>query len=501
MKRSSVLMPLFFIFFSLASAHGSEIGDAGEYLRRNVVEKRLPNGITLIMLDRGYAPVLAFEISFRVGSVDESYSTAGAAHLLEHMLFKGTDRIGTRDFKKEGPIQREIEAVGETLDRLKLEKPGNSLVPELEKRLRLLQEKQQAYVESSPYDKIYTENGGVGFNASTSVDKTGYYIELPSSKIDLWARLESERLRNPVLREYYQERNNVVQERLMRYDASGSGGMFERFSSTAFIAHPYRHPIIGWRSGIPYLSVEDVKDFYRSHYIPSRMTITIVGKQDTDKTFRVIEKYFGSLPSGPEPREIPVREPEQKGERRFRYLFESTPFVMVGWHKPKFPGREDYICEIISEVLAGGKSSRLYKRLVLEKKLATSVSSWNGYPGARYDNMIVIYATPAPSVSPEDVENEIYGEIDDFSRNAGRAEIERVVNKIESEMVFGLSSNKGLASLLSYYQTVFGGWRYAADYLPVIKGIGPEDVKNVLSRYFNRENRTVGILVDTRKAK
>ena len=477
--------------------HGG-ITDAGEYLKKNVVTKKLPNGITVILLNRGYAPVLAFEISFRVGSVDESYRTMGAAHLLEHMLFKGTDVIGTRDFRKERAIMGRMEAIGETIDRLKLTDPGNTRLPDLEAELRRLEKEQARYVESSPYDRIYTENGGVGLNASTSKDKTGYYIELPASKLELWAQLESARLDNPVLREFYLERNNVLQERLMHYDSLGSGMLFEQFQAAAFQAHPYRHPIIGWRSNIPYLSVEDIRKFYHDYYIPSRMTITVVGMQDTERTFRVIDRYFGKLPPRADPPPVSVREPAQMGERRFEIYFESSPQLMIGWHKPSFPSRDDYICEMLQELLAGGKSSRLYRSLVIEKKIATSVSAWNGLPGSRFDNLFTIFASPAPPHTAEELEKAIYDEMDRMFDDLSDKELRKVVNSMESDLVFELETNKGLAGQLSYHQTVFGDWRYIVDYLPVIRSITAADIKGLKGKYFAKNNRTVGILKDSR---
>ncbi len=477
----------------------AKLWDPGEYLKSNVAAKRLSNGINVILLNRGYAPVLAFEISFRVGSVEESYRTIGAAHMLEHMLFKGTDKIGTRNYAKERAILGRMEAVGETIDRLKITDPSNVRLPALEAELKSLQDEQRRYVESTPYDKIYTENGGVGFNASTSNDKTGYYIELPASRLELWARLESERLLNPVLREFYLERNNVLEERLMRYDSSGTGLLFERFIASAFVAHPYRHPVIGWRSNIPYLSIADIRKFYHDYYIPSRMTITIVGMQDTSKTMAVIDKYFSRLESRPDPPPVTIREPSQTGERRFDLFFESQPYLIVGWHKPAFPSRDDYICEVISEILAGGKSSWLYRSLVLEKKIASSVDVWNGAPGARYDNLFVIFATPAPPHTAAELERALYAEIERFFSEVPEKELIKVVNKIESGMVFDLESNKRIARLLSYYQTLFGDWKYAAEFLSVIKKIGIQDIKGMKEKYFTDKNRTVGILINSRR--
>ncbi len=500
MKKSMLISAFILLMMITADPGQGAIRDAGEYLKKNVVTRKLKNGITVILLNRGYAPVLAFETSFRVGSVDENYRTMGAAHLLEHMLFKGTDTIGTKDWSKERPIQSRMEAVGETIDRLKLTDPGNARLPALESELRRLQKEQGALVVSTPYDAIYAENGGVGFNASTSRDKTGYYIELPASRLEMWAKMESERLISPVLREYYLERNNVLQERLMHYDSIGTGLVYEKFMATALIAHPYRHPIIGWRSNIPFLSIEDIKKFYRDNYVPSRMTITIVGMQNAEKTFAVIEKYFGALEERPDPDPVTVGEPKQTGERRFTMSFEANPYLIIGWHKPVFPSRDDLTCEVISEMLTGGKSSWLYRALVLEKKIASSISAWNGAPGSRYDNLFVLFAAPRPPHTAEELERAIYDEMNSFFTDVSEVELRKVVNGIESGMVFDLETNKGIAHILSYYQTLYGEWKYAADYLAMIKKVTIKDVKNMKDKYFTDANRTVGILLDSRAA-
>ena len=286
----------------------------------------------------------------------------------------------------------------------------------------------------------------------------------------------------------------------MHYDSIGTGLIFEQFMGAAMAAHPYRHPTIGYRSNIPFLSIEDVKKFYRDYYVPSRMTITVVGMQDTDKTFAVIEKYFGVIEERPDPAPVTIGEPKQIGERRFSMNFEANPYLMIGWHKPAFPSRDDLTCEVISEMLTGGKSSRLYRALVLERKIASSISAWNGAPGSRYDNLFILFAAPRPPHTPEELERAVYEEMDRFFGDVSEAELGKVVNGIESAMVFELETNKGIAGLLSYYQTLYGDWRYAADYLAMIKKVTIRDVKAMKEKYFSESNRTVGILLDSRAA-
>lgn len=499
MKRFAVCSVLMFLMMPVNN-FSAEVDTTG-YFKSRVVEKRLENGIVLLMMDRGFSPTLSFHISFRVGSVDESYNTAGAAHILEHMLFKGTDKLGTKDYSREKPVLDKIEAVGETLDRLRLENPGSGEIGRLETELAKLQKEHARLTISSPYDMLYTSNGGVMFNASTSRDMTGYYIQLPSDRIELWARTESSRLKNPVFREYYSERDNVYEERLMRSESSGEGLLQEAFFAAAYTAHPYRHPTIGWGSNIKYMSINDIKKFYNNYYIPSRMTITIVGKQDTNETYKIIKKYFEDLKPRPEPGEIKVFEPEQNGEKRVDVFFKSRPSIIIGWKKPAAPSKYDYAFDIMQTALGGGKSSRLYRSLVLEKKMASSVFAWNGAPGSRYDNMFMIYAAPVDGVSPEAVEQEIYAQMKNFRKDVDSAEIGRVKNIAESSFIFTLDNNDGIAGQLSYFQTVFKDWRYIADYLENLNKVSVDDIHSALDKYVKDNYKTVAVLRDNRSSK
>jgi len=498
MKRFYAAAAIAAVILIPRANYPAEENMAGNYLKNNVIEKKLKNGITVIMLNRGYAPVAALNIIYRTGSVDESYNTSGAAHMLEHMLFKGTETFGTKDYSAEKVINNRIEAVGETIDRLRLENPGNSRIGELESELESLQRERAAYSDSNTYDMLYSYNGGVGFNASTSKDITSYVVQLPSDKIELWARIESERLKKPVLREYYMERNNILEERLTA-ESDPDRMIYETFMATAFIAHPYRHPVLGWKSNIRHMSVHDVRRFFRDYYIPSRMTITVVGGIDPDRTFELIDKYFGDLTSKADPGEIKIIEPEQHGERRAEISMASRPMLIMGWKKPAVPSSDDYVFDIISSALGSGKSSRLYKSLVIERKIAANVYAWNGAPGGRYDNLFVIYAVPADGVSPEQLEREIYTEIKKFRDEVTAGELEKVINMSEAGFVFMLDDNEGMASQLGYCQSVFRDWRYLATYIDMIKKVNVETIKSVMDRYIKDEFRTVVILKDSRE--
>ncbi len=500
MRRIFTAAVFTLVIFTAGANSPAEVNMAGNYLKNNVVEKKLANGITVLLMNRGYSPTVSLEIAFRAGSVDESYDTSGAAHILEHMLFKGTEDFGTKDYSSERKILNRIEAVGETIDRLRLEDPGNSRIPQLEAELKSLEEQQARYSDNSTYDRVYSINGGVGFNAGTSKDMTSYVVQLPSDKLELWAKMESERLRKPVLREYYRERDNVYEERLT-YESNPGRVIYESLYATAFTAHPYRHPVIGWRSNVRYMSIHDVRRFYRDYYIPSRMTITVVGKIDTEKTFSIIEKYFGTMKPKPEPGEIKIIEPEQLGERRAVVRMASRPMILIAWKKPAVPSVDDFTFDIIASALGSGDSSRLYKNLVIDRKIANNIYAWNGAPGARYDNLFGIFASPADGVTPEQLEQEIYAEIKKFREGITSSEIERVINMSESEFVFMLDDNEGIAGQLGYCQTVFGDWRYLVSYLDMVKSINMDMIRGAMDKYMKDDNRTVVILRDSRGSK
>ncbi len=458
-----------------------------------VQQLALPNGITCLLVNRGYTPTLALIISFKVGSVDENYQTAGAAHLLEHMMFKGTKTIGTTNFEEENKLLQQIEALGETIDRISLTNPDNVQLPQLKQRLQTLQKKANAYVVNSAYDAIYTQAGGINFNASTSRDMTQYYIELPNDALELWAKLESERIKEPVFRQFYTERNTVYEERLMRYESNPQSKLFEDFLGVAFLAHPYRHPTIGYTSNIPFLSLSLVRKFYFDHYVPKNMTITVVGKQDTSQTLKILKQYFGTIPQAPSQDFVAIKE-DTKNTRRLVTYADATPYLLIGWHKPAMPHFDDYVFDILSEILSGGKSSRLYKKLVIDKKVVSDIAAYNGYPGSRYDNLFIVEATPKESIACEEVEAMVYQELNLLQSTCSQEEINAAIRRLESTLLFDMDTNSGIARMISYYQTITGDWRYLMTYSDILHRVTVSDIQRVIDSYCKKEWATVAVL-------
>ncbi len=506
-NKASVLLPVIIIGFILSlwivlPKHSSFAGQTKKsyhsYEQRlidSVKKFELANGLRLITVIRKKSPTISAYIRFKVGSVDEDYTTAGTAHLLEHMLFKGTDRIGTTNWAMESKLREQIDELGRARDFARQQNMSQELIDYFTKKMAQLQKQVIQYVIKDPYDAIYSRHGSKGFNASTSVDITTYKVSLPKNRLELWAFVESERLRQPVLREYYSERDVVIEERRMRIDTKGAGMLYENFIATAFQAHPYRHPIIGWESNIHFLSKEKTEQFFRTYYVPNNMVITIVGDIDPDQTFQIVQKYFGRLKRGPIMPRTNIVEPPQKGERRVLVHHKDSPQLFIGYHKPAMPHRHDYVFDMIQSLLASGRTSRLYRALVLEQKIASRVYAYGALPGSRYNNLFTIVAAPKAPHTNADLEESIDKVLADFiSQPVSQKELTKVKNKMVADFIRGLASNTSLASSLSYYEIMTSDWKYLLDYRKNIESITPREIQEVARQYLTKRNRTVAFL-------
>jgi predicted Zn-dependent peptidase len=464
-------------------------------LADKVREHVFPNGLQLLVVERHNAPTFAAYLTVGVGSVDETNGNRGLAHFLEHLRFKGTQMLGTRDYKAEKPLLATIEETGDALDRLRRRPNADPKeLAMLEDRLRDLQQQHRALVVTDEASNIYARHGGIGYNAFTSKDLTSYIVSLPSNKLELWATVESDRMANAVIREFYTEREVVLEERRRSYDSNPNGLLYEHLLATAFTVHPYRHPIIGWPSDIRNLSPRDARDFMDRYYAPVNTVIALVGAIDFEEAVTMVGRYFGHLPAGTLVPEVATVEPAQRGERRVKVTFDAQPKLEVAFHKPTLPSRDDYVFDVIDQILGQGRTSRLYQSLVVEKQLATEVATY-GAPGSRYDNLFVISLVPRYPHTVEEVEQALYQELERLAREpVSDADLERVRNRLRVDQLRSLQSNSGLASMLTYFQTVAGDWRYLSDYDRQVATITAEDVMAAASRYFTSENRTVAIL-------
>ncbi len=491
MKRSACALVIAALLFLPGIA-------AGLSLEGRVQEFNLTNGMKVLILERPVAPVASFYLRFKVGAVDEPAGETGTAHLLEHLLFKGTKTLGTRDYKQEMKLLKSIDEVAERIDRerMKGEKADEAAIAALRERLTALQDEHRKWVVKDEISSLYEENGAEGLNASTGCDLTTYQVSLPANRMEIWARIESDRMVNPVFREFYSERDVVREERRQREETDPEGMLMENFFAAAYMAHSYGRPIIGWDSDVRFLNKQRVERFFKRHYAPNNAVIAVVGAVDAKRALTVIEDYFGGIP----PQEIPAlpgsEEPPQAGERRISVEFDAYPQVMIGYHKPAMPHFDDYVFDVIDMILSDGRTSRLYKTLVEEKKVAVSVSTANGIPGSRYPNLFALFVTPRSPHTCAEVEEEVYRQLAILcDQPVTPRELAKVKNNLEAGFIRSLASNAGLAAQLSYYQCLAGDWRYIENHLDVISRITADDVSRAAKRYLVPRNRTVATLV------
>ena len=469
-------------------------------LTDKVKEFTLKNGLKVLIVERHTSPTVSLYISHPAGAVDEEDNHTGTAHILEHMMFKGTKTIGTENFEKERHILRKIHDTGNALDleRMKGEEADAQKIKVLSECLDSLQKEAREWNIPGEIDRLYTENGGADFNAFTGQDLTTYHISLPANRIELWARIESDRMANPVFREFYSERDVVFEERNQTVESNPDRKLLEQFLATAFMVHPYRRPVLGWAPDMKFLDMDYAKQFFMTTYAPNNTIITIVGDVLSEDVMKVVQRYFGPLP----PHTIPFRrvteEPVQNGERLVKLVSDASPRLIIGYHKPTLPTFDDCVFDIIDMILSGGRTSRLYKVLVEKKGIAADVDTANGYPGARYPNLFVIFAQPISSHTCGELEKAIYEELNRLKKEPIESkELEKVKNQLKADLLRGLSTNSGLARMLSYYETVGGDWRYLTKFLELLERVTPADIMTVANKYLNRQNRTVAELVNT----
>lgn len=504
----SLAISLTFMLAGLATADG---------LADRVLERRLANGLTVLLVERHQAPIVSINMTFGVGGINEETGHTGVAHLYEHMAFKGTRTLGTRAFEREQPLLEELERLNATIVRLQgqirreqislLSPEGPSPEPpalaqlqqELARTKQAFQEKQEQaekLVVTNEMAQLYQRHGAVGLNASTSKDITRYMVGLPANRLPLWAVIEADRMAHPVLREFFKERAVVMEERRLRTDDNPNRLLFEAFTSVAFQAHPYKFPTIGWASDIMNLTPADTREFFRTHYEPGNAVVAIVGDIQADEAFRLIERYFGSIAQNGAQPDVATVEPQQRGERRLEVEFDAEPILLIGYHKPGIGYPDDFVFDAIDSILSRGVTSRLYRSLVREKRVAASVSTSSSYPGSKAPNLFVIRAVPLAPHTTQEVEAAIYEEIEKLkAAPVSKEELQKVLNNLDADLVRSLRSNSGLASQLAYFQTVAGDWRYILRARDRIAAVTPEDIQRIARRYLNKSNRTVATLV------
>ncbi|MCC7174318.1 MAG: insulinase family protein [Bryobacterales bacterium] len=461
---------------------------------KKVTEFTLANGLHFIVLERHDAPVVSFHTYVNAGSVDDPGGKTGLAHMFEHMAFKGTRRIGTRDFASEQKAMAAVEAI---YDQLEGERNlGVRADPErirtLEASLHAAIGKAASYVDANAYVRIIEENGGVGMNAGTGMDSTNYFYSLPSNRIELWFLLESRRFLTPVFREFYKERDVVREERRMRVESSPQGKLMEVLLAMSFMAHPYRNMPGGWAEDIEGLRVRDAEKFFSAFYVPVNMTIAIAGDVLPAEAKRLAEKYFGLLPKAPPPAPVRTVEPKQEGERRGLVESPAQPTLIIGYKRPDQLHKDDPVFDVLASLLSSGRTGMLYRDLVRDRRIALAAAAEASFPATKYPNLFLLYAVPSVGHTVEENEKALYGVLERLkSEKVDPAALERVKTKIRAGLIRSLDSNSGLAGQLTYYHANYGDWRKLFTGIEDIQRVTGDDVQRVAREYFTPEARTV----------
>jgi predicted Zn-dependent peptidase len=366
----------------------------------------------------------------------------------------------------------------------------------LRQKLAKADEQAQQYVVPSELAALYQRNGGVGLNATTGKDLTRYFLSLPANRLPLWAVVESNRMNDVVLREFYKEKHVVMEERRMRTDNSPNGRLYEAFTSAAYMAHPYGLPVIGWPSDLETLSRGETQAFFQTYYGPANAIIAVVGDVNPHEVIALIENTFGKIPPRPPSPPVLTQEPPAAGERRVEVEYEAEPAVLIGFHKPPAGHPDDDVFDVIDSLLSDGRTSRLYRRLIQERQIAAGVSAFTDFPGARYPNLFVISGIPRAPHTAAELEAAVYEELERLKREpVGPRELEKILNQIDASEIRALRSNSGMASRLAYFQAITGDWREIVRKRDRVAHVTPADIQRVAAKYFVKGNRTVATLV------
>ncbi|NJR70921.1 MAG: insulinase family protein [Synechococcales cyanobacterium CRU_2_2] len=479
-------------------------------LRQNVSEFTLDNGLRFIVMERHDAPVVSFVTYANVGGVDEPVGKTGVAHYLEHLAFKGTKTIGTTDYAAEQKIFDQLDRTFNQIQRLQKLGKTQSL-ERLEARFNTLKAEASQLVRQNELGQVIEREGGVGLNAATSSDATTYFYSLPSNKLELWMYLESERFRDPIFREFYEEKDVILEERRMRFDNDPVSQLFEAMKNKAFAVHPYGQPLIGHVEDLRSLTRQDVQRFFNQHYGPENLTLAVVGDVDKDQVQRLAKTYFGrprrgglakaGLGQGGDRTATIPPEPAQTETRSVELRAPAQPWYVEAYHIPSMAAPDYVAYAVLGDILSSGRTSRLYRSLVETEQVALSARGMAGYPGDKYPNLLVFYALVAPGHRLEEVEASLHAQLEAMvAKPPEEAELARVKRQLKTSVLRSLKSNQGMASVLTEYQAKTGSWENLIRDLEAIARLTPADIQRVAQTTLRPENRTVARLLPETQA-
>ena len=483
------------------------MADTSTKMQENVTEVVLDNGMTLLMVQQPGQPNIVGGWVAHVGSANERPGITGISHLFEHMLFKGSDRIGVQDAALDQEIRQQLDEIRAEMiaeERQYREKVrmgyGESVNdPELKSdRYKALEEQfadliqqQRDNMVKDEFDQIYTAEGASGMNAFTNRDMTVYFIRVPKNKLELWFWMESERLTRPVFREFYSERDVVYEERRMRTDSTPTGKQDEVFEAMFWRGHPYAWPVVGWPSDISAITREQAAEYFDLYYAPNNITAVLVGDFDEDEAVALANSYFGRIPQGrSEPPAVITTAMPLEGEVVFQAEVDAPPSAQIQWRTAAFAGKDDPALNVLSGVLTG-KTGRLYKRLVLEDQIATSVSALSN--SMKYDGSFAVQATGKKGVTPEQLKavllEEVQKVIDD---GITEYELDKQRNQIAAQQYRRLEEPFFLAIQLLYYDGM-RDWTTMDTSFERLQQVTLEDVQNAAIKYLDTTDRAIAL--------
>jgi predicted Zn-dependent peptidase len=474
-----------------------------------VEELVLGNGMTWLLYENHDSPTVFAGWIAHVGSANERPGITGLSHFFEHMMFKGTHVIGTTDLEADLRIIEEQERVREEMraekavmrERLRRGEIDDLANPEswtdryreLDAEFDALVQEQRRTIVKQEIDQIYTSNGGEGLNAGTAEDMTLYYVRVPSNRLELWAWLESDRLLNPVFREFYSERDVVFEERRLRTESTPLGKFDEAFNALFWEAHPYTWPVVGWASDIPMYTLAQAKEYFATHYAPNNLTGVLAGDFEVAEVKPLLERYFGRIPRGEvDPPPVVTLEPKQIGEKRYNAEAETSPTVRIWWKGVSLLHKDTPALDLLSDILSG-RTGRLYKGLVLGRQIANQASAFN--QSRKYSGYFEVEATVKEGEDPAAVEAAVYEELDKLRQEPVPAEeLQKVKNRNRANAFRRLISTSGIGFQLMAYAGL-GDWRYINTSAEAIDAVTTTDLQRVAEEYLTKESRTVGVFL------
>jgi predicted Zn-dependent peptidase len=461
---------------------------------QRITTKVLPNGLTIIICERHEAPVFSYTTFVDAGDVNDPSGDSGLAHMFEHLAFKGTSQIGTKDYAAEKVALDKVEAANNAYEAEYLKPVGrdDNKLKALHQAFLDAQAEAEKFVIPNQFTQVAEQNGAHDLNAETGLDDTQYFWSMPENRLELWAWMESDRLADTVPREFYKERDVVMEERRMRVDSDPIGNLIEQFVATAYVAHNYGRSGIGWPSEVSQINATEAMAFHRKYYVGGNIVVTIVGDVDTKTAMPMLEKYFSRVPGGPKPEDMTTVEPEQHAEKSVVIrMRDQQPFYIEGYHRPSYRDPDDAVYDAISDIMSNGRVSRLYRSLVEKQQIAAEAEGFSPFPGEKYPSLFAFYAVPLPGHTPAEMRDAIRKEIEKLkTADVTDAELQMYKTRARADLLRGLADNQGLANSLAEYQTRYGDWRQLFLELDRVDKVSKADIRRVASQVFISSNRT-----------